>query len=68
MKWWGHITRMGENMNTYMILVGKPRGKRPRIDLDVGGSIILRLIVKINDWVLRAGLGWLRIRIVGQLF
>jgi hypothetical protein len=25
----GHVARMGEKMNAYMILVGKPEGKRP---------------------------------------
>jgi hypothetical protein len=25
-----HIVRMGENRNTYKILVGKPEGKRPQ--------------------------------------
>jgi hypothetical protein len=29
MKWAGHIAQMGEKMNTYMILVGKPERKRP---------------------------------------
>jgi hypothetical protein len=29
MKWAGHVTRMGEEMNAYRILVGKPEGQRP---------------------------------------
>jgi hypothetical protein len=29
MRWAGHVTRMGEKMNAYRILVGKPEGKRP---------------------------------------
>jgi hypothetical protein len=29
MRWAGHIVRMGEKMNAYKILVGKPEGKRP---------------------------------------
>jgi hypothetical protein len=28
MRWAGHIARMGEK-NTYRLLVGKPKGKRP---------------------------------------
>jgi hypothetical protein len=28
-RWAGHVARMGENMNAYRILVGKPEGKRP---------------------------------------
>jgi hypothetical protein len=29
MRWAGHVARMGENKNVYMLLVGKPEGKRP---------------------------------------
>jgi hypothetical protein len=29
MRWAGHVARMGEKMNEYKILVGKPEGKRP---------------------------------------
>jgi hypothetical protein len=29
MIWAGHVARMGEKKNAYMILVGKPEGKRP---------------------------------------
>jgi hypothetical protein len=29
MRWAGHVARMGEEMNAYRILVGKPEGKRP---------------------------------------
>jgi hypothetical protein len=29
MRWAGHAARMGENGNTYRILVAKPEGKRP---------------------------------------
>jgi hypothetical protein len=29
MIWAGHVARMGEKMNAYGILVGKPEGKRP---------------------------------------
>jgi hypothetical protein len=28
-NWAGHVARMGQNMNAYRILVGKPEGKRP---------------------------------------
>jgi hypothetical protein len=28
-KWAGHVARSGEGRNKYMILVGKPEGKRP---------------------------------------
>jgi hypothetical protein len=28
-RWAGHVARMGEKRNSYGILVGKPKGKRP---------------------------------------
>jgi hypothetical protein len=30
MRWAGHIARMGEKINAYRILVGKPEEKRPQ--------------------------------------
>jgi hypothetical protein len=30
MRWVGHVARMREKRNEYIILVGKPEGKRPR--------------------------------------
>jgi hypothetical protein len=29
MRWAGHVARIGDKMNAYRILVGKPEGKRP---------------------------------------
>jgi hypothetical protein len=29
MRWAGHVVRMGEEMNSYRLIVGKPEGKRP---------------------------------------
>jgi len=29
MKWAGHVARMGQMRNSFTILVGKPKGKRP---------------------------------------
>jgi hypothetical protein len=29
MRWAGHVARLGEKRNTYMILVVKPEGNRP---------------------------------------
>ena len=36
--WAGHVARMGENVNAYTVLVGKPDGMRPagKRKLDVG--------------------------------
>jgi hypothetical protein len=36
----------GEERNAYRILVGKPEGKRSLSDQDVGGWIILKLILE----------------------
>jgi hypothetical protein len=40
MRWVGHTVRMEEIRIVYTILVGKPEGKRPRVD----GKIILQRI------------------------
>jgi hypothetical protein len=37
MRWAGHVARMGEKRNVYALLVGKPEGKRPLGNQDVGG-------------------------------
>ena len=29
MRWAGHVARMGDRRGVYMVLVGKPEGKRP---------------------------------------
>jgi hypothetical protein len=29
MRWAGHVARMGEKVNAYRLLVGKPEGKKP---------------------------------------
>jgi hypothetical protein len=29
--WAGHVARMGQKRSAYMILVGNPEGKRPKI-------------------------------------
>jgi len=29
MRWAGHVARMGEERGVYMVLVGKPEGRRP---------------------------------------
>jgi hypothetical protein len=29
MRWVGHVARIGEKRNAYMLLVGKPKGRRP---------------------------------------
>jgi hypothetical protein len=46
MRWAGLVARMGERRNPYRILVGKPEGKRPLEDQNVGGRIILKYILE----------------------
>jgi hypothetical protein len=41
----GHVARLGEKRNACRILVGKPEGKSPVKDQDVGGWTILKSIV-----------------------
>jgi hypothetical protein len=37
MRWAWHVARMGTKRNAYRMMVGKPEGKRPLGDQDVGG-------------------------------
>jgi hypothetical protein len=46
----GHVAQMGEKRNAYRILVGKPEGKRPLEDQDVGGWTVLKWILDRMDW------------------
>jgi hypothetical protein len=56
MRWAGHIVRMGEKRNAYMLLVGKPEGQRPL------GRPRRRLVVNVKmnlleiDW---GGMDWI---------
>jgi hypothetical protein len=67
MRWAGHVARIGEKRNVYMLLVGKPEGKRqlgrPRrrwID-----NIKMDLLERgLNVWT---GLPWPRIGTGGEL-
>jgi hypothetical protein len=58
---------MGETRNAYRILVGKPEGKRLLESSEVGGRIILKWILELQDRVVWTGLIWLRIRTSGGL-
>jgi hypothetical protein len=49
MRWAGHIAHMGEKRNAYRILMAKPEGSIPLGDTDVGGRIILKLILDTMD-------------------
>jgi len=52
---------MWERRGVYMVLVGKPEGKRTLEDPGVGGRIILRWILKQWDVGAWTGSSWLRI-------
>jgi hypothetical protein len=41
MRWAGHVALMGETRGAYRILGGKPEGKSPLGDQNVGGWTIL---------------------------
>jgi len=41
MRWAWHVARMGEVVNVYSVLVGKPVGKDHSEDVGVDGRIIL---------------------------
>jgi hypothetical protein len=59
---------MGEKRNAYRDLVGKPKRKRPLEDLDVGGRITLKWILREIGW---GGMDWIDLaqdRISGGLF
>ena len=52
---------MGERRGVYRFLVGKPEGKRPLGRPTADGMIILRLIFRKWEGVVRTGWSWLRI-------
>jgi hypothetical protein len=45
----------GNNRNAYMVLAGKPEGKRPTQNLGVEGRVILKMVSKIvrenSEWI-----------------
>jgi hypothetical protein len=56
MRWAWYVARMGEKMNAYRILVGKPEGKRPlglqRRKLVYGTKLDVRAIGRSGmDWI-----------------
>jgi hypothetical protein len=67
MRWAGHVACMGEGRNLYMVLVGKPEGKRPlgrpRRRWEDGVKMDLREI----GWGVWSGFTWLRIGVIGGL-
>jgi hypothetical protein len=56
MRWAGHVVRMGEKRNVYMLLVGKPEGKRPlgrlrRRWIDNVKMDLLEIGLSVVDWI-----------------
>jgi hypothetical protein len=56
MKWAGHVARMGEKRNVYMLLVGKPEGKRPlgrpkHRWIDNIKTDLLEKGLSVGDWI-----------------
>jgi hypothetical protein len=49
-------------------MVGKPEGKRPLDDQDVGCCVILRWFWERSDVVIQTGFIWLRIGTIGGPF
>ncbi|KAJ4445420.1 hypothetical protein ANN_07225 [Periplaneta americana] len=59
LRWTGHVARMGESRNAYIVLVGRPEGKRPlgrprRRCLINGGAEVLELpvVVEVDEPVI----------------
>jgi hypothetical protein len=63
----GHVTRMGEKRNAYMILVGKPEGKKPLGRPRRRWVDNIRMVLGEADGVVRTGLVWLKIGSGGAL-
>jgi hypothetical protein len=56
MRWAGHVARMGEKRNVYMLFVGKSEGKRPlgrpkRRWIDNIKKDLLEIGVSVVDWI-----------------
>jgi hypothetical protein len=45
MGWAGHVAHMGQKRNAYRVMVGEPEVKRPLADLDIGGRLILNVLI-----------------------
>jgi len=65
MRWTGLVAHMGEERGVYRVLLGKPKGKRPRKDLSVDGWITLGRISRRWDVGIWTGLVWPRIETGG---
>jgi len=65
MRWVGHVARMGEARGVDGVLVEKPEIRRPLGRPRRRWGIIVRLIFRKWDVMVRTGSNWLRIGTVG---
>jgi hypothetical protein len=61
MRWARHVARIGAERNAYRILLGKPEGKTPLENEEVGTWVILKWKLERYDGVIWTGLICLRI-------
>jgi hypothetical protein len=61
MRWAGHVARTGERRNVFVVLVGKPEGKRPLEKLRCRWEEILRWIFRKWDVRVWTRSSWLMI-------
>jgi len=61
MRWEGHVALMGERRDAYMVLVGKPEGKRPLGRPRYIWEDNIKMDLQELGWGAWAGLIWLRI-------
>ena len=54
MKRAGHVARMGERRGIYMVLVGKPEGRRPLGKLSCRWESIIEMYLQVMGW----GMDW----------
>jgi hypothetical protein len=67
-RWAGHLASIGDCRGVYMVLVGKPEGKRPLCRPNLRWEEILRWVCRKWDQGAWTGLIWLRKRTgVGHL-
>jgi len=67
MRWPKQVACIEENRNAYRILVGKPEGNRPLVQLGMGGNM-LKCFLKKRDRRAWTGSIWLKIWISGKFF
>ena len=60
-EWAGHVVHMEEGRGLHIVLVRKPKRKRPLGNQDVDGRIILRWNLWTWEGVVGTGWSWLRL-------